>query len=299
MLNIAFDFVWERPAKGNGFAWNDADDDAAGDLGKRLVRVEGTPFSRYEPLKECTGLFRTFADLEATPAAILDFANRYGHPSYRDGRSERGQRAAVPPYDAGAIFDDLAGWREMIGRIKGLVAVWDALCQTDWRRLRTLLGRYPHRRFHLPTGASHGERAGAAVTLLFHEVGMMTFGSLLGLTDRSDAEYVQWHEHSKGVLLKLIPQSLWHAMYLQFAWAILGNKTYQRCDCCGKWFEIAPSVNRADRQTCSDSCRVKLYRQRQQRARELHGQGWSVKRISNELGSDTSKIEKWLSQNKE
>jgi hypothetical protein len=296
MLNVTFDLVWERPVGGNGFAWNDAG--AVHDLERRLVRVEGVPFTNYKPLTECTGLFRTFADLSLTPVAVLDFVNRYGHPSYRAGHSAATGKTAILPFDAGAIFDDLSGWKGMIGRMKSLVGVWDALCQTDWRALRTLLGRYQSKRFHLPASASHGELAGAAVTLLYHEVGAMTFGSLLGLTDRPDADYVQWHEQGKGLLLKLIPQSLWHAMYLQFAWAILGNKSYQRCDGCGKWFELSPSVNRADRQTCSDSCRVKLYRQRQKRARQLSAKGMNVQKIAKEIGSDVATIKTWIKKRK-
>jgi hypothetical protein len=88
-------------------------------------------------------------------------------------------------------------------------------------------------------------------------------------------------------------------MYLQLAHAILGGKKYQPCEACGRWFELAPGLNRADRQTCSDSCRVKLYRVRRQRARELHAKKWSLKRISKEIGSNVSTIKKWLSQHKE
>src|SRR5262245_53382309 len=129
MINIAFDFTWQRPADVNGFGWDAAG--AVDDMERRLVRIDGGPFTNYQPLTEGTGLFRTFADLEATPTAVLDFVNRYGHPSYRAGHSAATGKAALLPFDAGAIFDNLSGWKEMIRRMKSLVAVWDALCQTD------------------------------------------------------------------------------------------------------------------------------------------------------------------------
>jgi hypothetical protein len=101
-----------------------------------------------------------------------------------------------------------------------------------------------------------------------------------------------------GLLLKLIPPSLWHAMYFQFADAIHGNKRYKRCEGCGRWFELSPSVNRADRLTCSDSCRVKLYRQRMRRAQEMHAKGITVAVIASELGSDVKTIKTWIKKRK-
>src|SRR6266542_1679370 len=102
MLSVAFDFTWERPAKGKGFAWEKTD---AGGL--CLVRTAGAPFERYKPLEECTGLFRTFADLPPDPVALLGFVNRYGA--------------------LGGEWDEFGLWKEGVARMKSLVAAWNAL----------------------------------------------------------------------------------------------------------------------------------------------------------------------------
>ncbi len=276
-IDIDIDFSWERPAKAKGFAWQETN---AGEM--RLVRIEGVPFKSYRPLRECTGLFRTFADLAPDNAAMLGFANRYGN--------------------LGSGWDVLALWKEGIARMKGLVTTWDALTAEDWTTLRAVLSKLPKALFQPGTDskrAGPGDLVSTAIRLLYHEVGGRLFGWTFGAWRRQSTPPVIWHSAAKQPVLKLTPPRLMDAMYLQFAHAILGNKNYQICQACGRWFELAPGLNRADRLTCSDYCRVKLYRLRQQRARELHGQGWSVKRISKELGSDTSTIKKWLSENKE
>jgi hypothetical protein len=281
MLNVVIEFVWERPAKRKGFAWQDTETDDV-----RLVRVEGAAFVPYEPLKECTGLFRTFGDLTPEPGAMLSFANRYGA--------------------LGSGWDDHGLWKEGIARMKTLVAAWDALTAQKWTTLRDLFSKFPARGqktlFQPGTGAKGArpdELVNATVHLLYNEVGGMTFGWTFGVWSRQSNPPVVWHQKAKCPVLKLTPPSLWHAMYLQFAQAILGNKSYQLCQVCGRWFELAPGLNRADRQTCSDYCRVKLYRIRKQQARDLRSHGWSPQRIAKKLGSDIGTINNWISQNKE
>jgi hypothetical protein len=282
-ISLDIDFAWERPAKAKGFTWQETDDGMT-----HLVRVEGVPFERYQPLRvrECTGLFRTFAGLAPDPAALLGFANRYGN--------------------LGSGWDTLGFWKEGIRRLNALVATWDALLAEDWAALRTRFAKLPPALFQaLAQSGTEAKRAGrselvnAAVHLLYREVGGRLFGWTFGAWSRQQTPPVVWHPDAKQPVLKLTPPSLMDAIYLQFARAILGNKSYQTCQACGRWFELAPGVNRADRQTCSPYCRVKLYRLRQRRACDLHEQGWTVKRISKELGSTVLTVKKWLSQNKE
>jgi hypothetical protein len=190
--------------------------------------------------------------------------------------------------------------------LKCLVVVWDALTSQDWTDLRAVLSKLPARGqralFHAGTdakSASRDELVNAAVRLLYNDVGGMTFGWTFGVLKQQSTPPVVWHPKAKCPVLKLTPPSLWHAIYLQFAQAIKGNKSYHLCQACGRWFELAPGLNRADRQTCSDYCRVKLYRIRKQQARDLRSHGWSLQRIAKKLGSDIDTINNWISQNKE
>jgi len=82
--------------------------------------------------------------------------------------------------------------------------------------------------------------------------------------------------------------------FAQFALALAGNKHYQRCVSCGKWFELLPGINSADKQTCSQTCRTRLYRQRKERALALHAQGKTARAIARELKAKLGAVTKWI-----
>lgn len=86
---------------------------------------------------------------------------------------------------------------------------------------------------------------------------------------------------------------------LHLAEAIGGQHDDQRCVSCSSWFELAPGVNRADRLTCSDSCRQPHYRMRKEKAVEMHAQGKPLREIAQEIDSDVQTIKGWLSRRRE
>jgi hypothetical protein len=88
------------------------------------------------------------------------------------------------------------------------------------------------------------------------------------------------------------------AIYLQFAYAIDGNKRQRQCQVCRRWFELSPGINRADRLTCSDSCRVRQTQERRTRARQLRAEGKTAKQIAREIGSKVDKVKEWLANQK-
>jgi DNA invertase Pin-like site-specific DNA recombinase len=59
--------------------------------------------------------------------------------------------------------------------------------------------------------------------------------------------------------------------------------------------ELAPA-NRAERQPCSDPCRVPAYRARQEQARELASAGKTAREIAKELGSTVDTVKKWINK---
>jgi len=87
---------------------------------------------------------------------------------------------------------------------------------------------------------------------------------------------------------------LFAALCLQFALALAGDKHYQQCVSCGKWYELLPGVNRADKQTCSQTCPTRLYRQRKQRALALHAAGKTARAIARELEAKVEAVTKWI-----
>src|SRR6266542_2500364 len=101
-----------------------------------------------------------------------------------------------------------------------------------------------------------------------------------------------WDEEEGPPVTRIVPSSLLGALWLQFHQAISSRKDYRQCEVCKSWFEISPKVNRASKLYCGDACRSQAYRDRQQRAQQLHDEGWSFKDIASELGSDVGTVKK-------
>ena len=94
--------------------------------------------------------------------------------------------------------------------------------------------------------------------------------------------------------LTMQPHNLLGALWLQFALSISERKTYQQCEACGRYMELSPDVNRADRRYCNNACRNRALRRRQKKAREMRQSGKSLREIVKATGSDIATIKKWL-----
>jgi hypothetical protein len=98
---------------------------------------------------------------------------------------------------------------------------------------------------------------------------------------------------SLGATLRIVPASLIAALWLQLATAIDGDKRYRQCDVCREWFELSGD-RRADARLCSNHCRSKAYRERQNKARRLAAAGSPVKEIAEKLGSHVRTVRGWI-----
>jgi hypothetical protein len=267
----------------------------------------------YFPLADETGLFRVFAETDLSPEAVLDFANRYGPLGLRN------PEGGVPPPEA------LRTWRGLILEMRYLVRLWDEARRGDAAALAQSVGwderaggviyrsvpevlrvisfsTVPQPQLfeveegppavddHLLPRASlplaWGDTCGAALYFVQEKLNRH-------LGDDAPAHLV-WSPRRGRSTLRIMPQGLWGALCLQFARAVSGDLEYQRCPVCGRWFELSPGVNRANKQTCSGSCRTKLYRQRQERARELYAEGKTARQIARELGAEPEKVKDWV-----
>lgn len=92
----------------------------------------------------------------------------------------------------------------------------------------------------------------------------------------------------------LDPSTLLAAIWLQFALAVSGNRAYQNCKECGRWFEVSPEKARKSKLFCSQACRSKAYRERQSLARQMHQAGKTFEAIAQELGSDADTVKNWV-----
>lgn len=103
----------------------------------------------------------------------------------------------------------------------------------------------------------------------------------------------------QGFTLHFRAKSLLGQLWVSFAEAIAVGKKFRRCDGCQTWFEIAPDAARTHRRYCSESCRGKAYRGRQDRARQLYAQNRSFEEIAAELDSDVPTVKRWITGFKE
>jgi hypothetical protein len=271
---ILDDFTWQRPAsRKKGFQWEGPQGD------RSLARVHGAKFTPYRPPP---GIFRDFAGLEPTPEAVLAFANRYGALRQRIG------------------FDSFNLWQKGIRQMRQLVTLGDAVTDGDCKRISQALEpfladpslvtaadiRPIRRRYERGEKVPRDELAQAAVMRLYHGISPV---------ERLEAEGA-WHYPSGNVALRLKHADLLDFMFFQLGHALLSGRRFRQCVACGKWSLLQPGVSRADRTTCSAYCRLRLYRRRRARAVELHRRGWSPRRIAKEIGSDVSRVTRWLSQ---
>jgi hypothetical protein len=338
-----FEFIWEKPGRGDGYEW-------AGPPSSRsrmlLTQRKGVVFVQYAPLREATGLFRDFADAEPTPEGVLKFANGYGCLGVPDD-----------PVGPQSGWESLYSWRLRILMMRGLIMLWEALRDGSVDQLRRLIrwdGNDAVRFIPPPELASYyaemeeplerhipAERRNVAYwdlppdLLYFGEVGSPWDGCqliasrtrnpnllaqfipgdpvgparahLLGIVNDCIARgkvqpRLHWSDREKRLVYQALPETLFGAMYLQLLLAIDGDRQYKRCRVCGRSYEVAggrnKGISRRDRETCSNACRIRAYRERQEKARLLHAQGKSAKEIARELGTDSKTIREWIARRK-
>jgi hypothetical protein len=262
-------FEWEVPI--GGFRWvgdqpRAREDEWIGpfDPGRwgppYLVPSDEWRKRRYQPL-EVPALFRIFAYTPPTVEGILAFANEYGrlhHPT-REGES----------------FGD---WVEPISLLRFIIELWDALQAQDEEMLRQIitirrdedlglwavdykippstgwkpdLTTYPDE----STGfTGEGDIWHAALSLVRFAVDSHLEGKT---TPR-----LLYSSSTDSLAFVLLPETLLHGLWLQFALSIDGNTKFRRCRSCQTWFVISPDANRVTREYCSDACRARAYRNR-------------------------------------
>jgi hypothetical protein len=266
-------------------------------------------------------LFLAFSEVKPDKAGILEFAGRHGNlfevplvPASRTD-SVSGQPLHGVSLDA---------WQLHIGNVQRLVGLWDLLRREDHERLTQHIRWEKSKeglsvRFDSHPGASRGEgptlgfrrsRSVIASPAWRPEL-LATFEpddpllpawaylqqELHGLLFHANVEFsaeMVWDQKRRRPALRLEALTLMSAVYFQLADAVGNDRTFSRCRQCGRWFAVAPDAARTHRRFCSDGCRSKAYRGRQDRARQLFTAGKSFKEIARELDSDVATVTKWV-----
>ncbi len=285
-----FDFVWRRRrGKEPAFQWQS--DSRHGWL---LVGPPDDQLAPYEPLVEETGLFLTFARLDGQRDGFLRFANEYGR---------LGTYYAFGP-EHGEPFDE---WQRH-QRWMGFLVELRTECARDRPQLDPIVRwegddvvfSFP------PIGTGQTEtwrnRGQLRKTLLSKkETPLFRRSDLVGLArwflhfaindwleelqnwGKPIAARMVWSEQDGRPELVFGPSSLMGAMVGQLAAAVHGAWPFQECAWCHRFFRLQPGVNRANRLTCSNTCKQYLHNRRVERAKQLHAEGRPLRQIVKEL----------------
>jgi hypothetical protein len=286
MLNIGLErFAWERPkGRKKGFVWEVGGDEA------RLLRIPGVAFENYYPHP---GLYRDFAGLPETKEAALQFANKYGSLEFVE----------LPPVNEVLFGRHWGDWLLTIRWMKKMVVLADAVQAGDLAAIRDALGPLEaafetgeltilggiDEAIRDPYRLAPDDVAKVASAVLYQP-------AVLSLNWVPEAI---WNPKTKSVDARLKFHGIRGFMYAQLCISMIERRHFQQCKVCGKWFQLAPGVGRADKTTCSASCRFISYRRRKKLAVELHGKGKSIKEIAKKIGSDSATVKQWVSKAKE
>jgi hypothetical protein len=319
---MAFDFQWQVPHA--GFAWVVVPEQSTGQavnlerLSDYLVPVVpagaalGKEDKIYHPLA-VTGLFRRFTDTPTTKEGILEFANEFG----RLGGGVTARISPQPGSDPGTHFwwlaESLDSWGAEIEQMKDAVHLWD-LCRAGEREDLSKLIHWEDHFIYYRGRASQFVRTATKLVIASEDDSL---GDPVSDYDRGDVVLPAWRalllivnmalkkhpatpqlcrdrkEPAPSFKSRLVPESLISAMWTQVHHAIKGNKDYERCEQCRRWFEVA-AEKRKDAKYCSNACRFKAYRYRQKQAKRLHCEGMTFRQIALELNSDDETVKGWI-----
>jgi hypothetical protein len=288
---------------------------------RRELRPKGRN-TEYNALHEATGLFTRFAQLRGEPNEIIDFIIRHGLTPLSEVKIDSVDADEVMRLvsDAGGTLGD---WMNNQRTFAMLFDLWVGLKGADKAWLKQ------HIRWHT---ASDGSRFVAYRDERLSAPGSRREGrshefiasrkvrpEWLAEFKDGDVQMPGWaylqeriNENLVGVEFRLlferdkrkfasfpIPKSFLSALWLQFARAATENKSFRSCIQCGTAFEISPETGRTNRKFCSNACRSRYYRDRQDRAIQMAESGKSVRQIAKQLKTDVKTIKRWISNREE
>jgi hypothetical protein len=266
-----------------------------------------------ESLRRHGALYREFAEIDPTEAGVRGFLEKYAdlgtEPRAIFVPKAGGPLVVFPAADnAEADLDRAIREALVLGRC---VRLWDMAQDKDQRGLERHIkpgndpGRGPVLNYDshpgLPRGhkaprpdiretsaiagtdtdpelmakAKAGDLRPAARAYLYGVIRQKLKGGLDGCVVEGPAGQMQLH---------VVPQTLLHAFWLQFADEVTGKFNPSRCLVCRRWFR---PVKHSDKAYCSGKCRVRACRICQ-KAEPLLAEGMSLKRVAKEVKLDES-----------
>lgn len=286
----------------------------------------------YHPLKE-SALFRKFAETAPTREAILKFAAEFGclGDSTKAGISPPPKQD--PHTHVWNEAEPLNSWLDEIELMNNAVGLWEMCKSGRTKALAEVVHWEYSKQRGRPLGVSYrGLQSSIRPTPLHIQIALegcdgsggidpldkYKAGDLLAPGEAALEKLVNNKLRHHAVTPQLIsseqptsrgrswlerkppsgewvPLSLASALWLQVFFAISGNKDYEQCDQCRRWFEVS-AEKRKDAKFCSNACRFKAYRERQKEAKRLAAEGLTPSEVAAKVGSDEKTVKGWIRQ---
>jgi hypothetical protein len=277
-----------------------------------LVPNPGSGGRFYDPLREHSGLFKTFAATEPSEAAILSFADKYGSLglAHETGSFLNLGIGMVPDAEFVAPFSEFfEAWKSEIELMRSLTSLWTAVRESDQRTLQKFVA-WQLDSVSCEVPGFFGSKTLAARWCrpeLFSRLraGDVITPSLCFVQDVINEQLqiqrvhprLLWDSRLMNLGLRMVPTSLIGCLWLQFAKAVEGHKEYRQCEVCRKWFEVGGSrTARADKRFCSPTCKAKAHRKKRDEALRLFQQLVPVREIARQLDTDLETVKGWVRQ---
>jgi hypothetical protein len=271
------DFRWRLPVSGFRFATatmlslapreGDADPVPERYLVYAKPDQEHQSVKVYSPLVVFTGLFRRFAETPVTEEGIVAFANKYGALGGKPSLAVQVEGESAFRF----VAESLQFWLHEIHQMKTVLHVWDSVRKTDRAQLSSFIVWNGGAVFFQLAGAVE---LIASEDLAYGRPDMFSRGDLVQpamhlvqrrinaqLAEHAVTPNLLWDQKQGKLIIRMHPNSLIGALWLQFAKALEGEKQYRQCQYCRDWIEVGGNRSaRSDKKFCSPSCKSAAHR---------------------------------------
>jgi hypothetical protein len=273
----------------------------------------------YDPMQS-PALFRAFAETSTSRDGIAAFAQQWGSLVMESGDD---QTTSAAPFAV-----SLQRWQQEIVAMRQMLALWDLVQADDreglaerifWRQVsdssKAVL--YDSGQVQLDEDGADPDELHLRLSLASQDINPVVLASFppddvfapactclqqaidARLRDSVRLRYVI-RQVGQRPSFDASPDTLLAALWLQLALAISEDRHFRRCRGCGTWLLLSPEIARTNRVFCTNACRARLYRRRQDRAKRMYTkEGKNLKAIAVEVNADVATVQRWVTGKKE
>jgi hypothetical protein len=312
-------FRWRVTA--SGYRWGDVRvaplDGGEGEPEPTRVLTDGVAVGQpaewlvYSPLT-VGDLFLEFAATPATDDGIIAFANKRG--TLFESVAVIGRKGPGGKDLHLGLAEPRGHWLRAIKDMHRAVNLWRLASARDAASLARLLTWKAGRRYAAwvyredrPPGGGFFSVAIRPATGIPNEPGDIVSPARLLIQrwinenlSKHASPRLLWSTDTGKQVIRIVPNNLLGALWLQFARAVAGEASYRQCRACGKWITISTEEHghRKHRVFCSAACRQRDHRAKVAEAHRLQAEGRTVRQIARHFDTTTHTIKNWLTKGK-